>query len=205
MDGVPLPQEKIAEIKLRINEDNLGSQHAPQKIETTDVRDRYIHEMKDRIKINRPLKIVVDGGNGIAGVVVESLYKALGMNVIPLFCEPDGQFPNHHPNLGDPKNLVDLQKKVQEEKADLGLAFDGDADRLGVVTATGQIVWPDQIMLLLSKHLLSKKPGAKVVDVKCENYLVDLILKWGSQPIMWQTGHSKIRRCFHQVLRLVVK
>ncbi len=151
--------------------------------------------MNDRIKINRPLKIVVDGGNGIAGVIVEDLYRTLGMDVIPLFCEPDGDFPNHHPNPGDPKNLVDLQKKVQEEKADIGLAFDGDADRLGIVTSSGVIVWPDQIMLLLSKHLLAKKPGAKVVfDVKCENYLADLILKWGGQPIMWQTGHSKIRR-----------
>ena len=123
--------------------------------------------MSDRIKIEKPLKIVVDAGNGIAGVMVESLYRSLGMEVIPLFCEPDGQFPNHHPNPGDPKNLIDLQAKVIEEKADIGLAFDGDGDRLGVVTASGQIIWPDQVMLLLSKHLLSNKPGAKVVfDVK---------------------------------------
>lgn len=195
MNGVPLSAEVIEEIRLRINANDLGKQHAPKPVEVRDIRDRYINEMKDRIKIKRPLKIVIDGGNGIAGVVVESLYKALGMEVVPLFCEPDGQFPNHHPNPGDPKNLVDLQKKVQEVQADLGLAFDGDADRLGVVTATGQIVWPDQIMLLLSKHLLATKPGAKVVfDVKCESYLIDLILKWGGQPIMWQTGHSKIRR-----------
>ncbi|MEE2770498.1 MAG: phosphomannomutase/phosphoglucomutase [Pseudomonadota bacterium] len=195
MDGVPLPAEIIDEIKKRINANNFGDLHELKSVETLDVKDRYIAEMKERIKIKRPLKIVIDGGNGIAGVIVESLYRALGMNVIPLFCEPDGQFPNHHPNPGDPKNLVDLQQKVQDEKADLGLAFDGDADRLGVVTSTGIIVWPDQLMLLLSKHLLSKKPGAKIVfDVKCENYLTDLIIKWGGQPIMWQTGHSKIRR-----------
>lgn len=195
MDGVPLSADVIHDIRLRINNNNLGDSHHPLPVETTDIKERYIQEMNDRIKISRPLKIVVDGGNGIAGVIVEDLYRALGMNVIPLFCEPDGQFPNHHPNPGDPKNLVDLQKKVQEEKADIGLAFDGDADRLGVVTSSGVIVWPDQIMLLLSKHLLAKKPGAKVVfDVKCENYLTDLILKWGGQPIMWQTGHSKIRR-----------
>ena len=195
MDGVPLSAEVIQEIQLRINDNNLGHSHEPLPVETTDVKARYIKEMKSRIQIGRPLKIVVDGGNGIAGVIVEDLYRALGMDVVPLFCEPDGDFPNHHPNPGDPKNLVDLQRKVQEEKADVGLAFDGDADRLGIVTSSGEIVWPDQIMLLLSKHLLSKKPGAKVVfDVKCENYLTDLILKWGGQPIMWQTGHSKIRR-----------
>ena len=195
MDGVPLSAEVIQEIQLRINDNNLGHSHEPLPVEITDVKARYIEEMKSRIQISRPLKIVVDGGNGIAGVIVEDLYRALGMDVVPLFCEPDGDFPNHHPNPGDPKNLVDLQRKVQEEKADVGLAFDGDADRLGIVTSSGEIVWPDQIMLLLSKHLLSKKPGAKVVfDVKCENYLTDLILKWGGQPIMWQTGHSKIRR-----------
>ena len=195
MDGVPLPADVIHDIQLRINDNNLGDSHQPLPVETTDVKERYIREMHDRIKINRPLKVVVDGGNGIAGVIVEDLYRTLGMDVIPLFCEPDGDFPNHHPNPGDPKNLIDLQKKVQEEKADIGLAFDGDADRLGIVTSSGVIVWPDQIMLLLSKHLLAKKPGAKVVfDVKCENYLADLILKWGGQPIMWQTGHSKIRR-----------
>lgn len=195
MDGMPLSAEVISDIKKRINDGNLGSINVARPIECVDVKDRYIEEMKSRIKIPRPLKVVVDAGNGIAGVIVEKLFSALGMEVIPLFCEPDGQFPNHHPNPGDPKNLIDLQEKVLEVNADIGLAFDGDADRLGVITPNGKIVWPDQVMLLLSKHLLASKPGAKVVfDVKCENYLTDLILKWGGQPIMWQTGHSKIRR-----------
>ncbi len=194
-DSLPLSSEAIDGLRVNIENADLGPECETKPIKKVNVIDRYIKEMSDRIKIEKPLKIVVDAGNGIAGVMVESLYRSLGMEVIPLFCEPDGQFPNHHPNPGDPKNLIDLQAKVVEEKADIGLAFDGDGDRLGVVTASGQIIWPDQVMLLLSKHLLSNKPGAKVVfDVKCENYLTDLILQWGGQPIMWQTGHSKIRR-----------
>lgn len=195
MDGVPLSAEKIIQIKQRIYDNDLGEEYEKSTIESIDVKPQYMQEMVDRINIKKSLKVVVDPGNGIGGVIVEALYRNLGMEVIPLFCEPDGDFPNHHPNPGDPKNLIDLQKKVLEEKADMGLAFDGDADRLGVVTPSGEILWPDQIMLLLSKHLLAEKPGAKVVfDVKCENYLMDLILEWGGIPIMWQTGHSKIRK-----------
>lgn len=201
MSGMPLGEDCIQDIYVTI-QNNLFLESIDKKEhrQNTSITERYITEMKERIHIEGKLKVVVDAGNGAAALMVEQLYTALGMEVIPLYCEPDGHFPNHHPNPGDPKNMVDLQKKVVAEGADIGLAFDGDADRLGVVTSAGEIVWPDQIMMFLSKHLLALAPQSKIVfDVKCEDYLADYILDWGGQPIMWQTGHSKIRKKMIQI------
>lgn len=196
MSGVPISSEDIQDILSTIqNNDFIEAKSQTKPIQNKTMIARYITEMVQTIKVGRQLKVVVDAGNGAAALMVESLYAAMGMQVIPLYCEPDGHFPNHHPNPGDPENMVDLQAKVIETGADIGLAFDGDADRLGVVTPAGHIIWPDQIMMFLSKHLLSLQPESKIIfDVKCEDYLADHILEWGGQPVMWQTGHSKIRQ-----------
>ena len=159
-----------------------------------DILPEYIKEMVKRISLDRKLKVVVDAGNGVGGILAPKLYSALNMDVIPLYCEPDGEFPNHHPNPGDPANLVDLIQAVKDHNADIGLAFDGDGDRLGVITPSGKVIWPDQILLWMTKYLVEQGQKPKVVfDVKCEQYLEDLMLEWGALPIMWKTGHSLIR------------
>ncbi|MAJ81552.1 MAG: phosphomannomutase/phosphoglucomutase [Legionellales bacterium] len=162
--------------------------------EAMDILPAYIGEMVERLPIARQMKVVVDAGNGVGGVLAPSLYEALDMEVIPLYCKPDGDFPNHHPNPGDPDNLVDLIHAVKKHQAELGLAFDGDGDRLGVVTPKGEIIWPDQVLLWMTKYLVAQDRQPKVVfDVKCEQYLEDEMLAWGAIPIMWKTGHSLIR------------
>jgi phosphomannomutase / phosphoglucomutase len=154
----------------------------------------YIRYVTGRIILNRPLKIVVDCGNGVPGLVAPSLYRALGCEVIELYCDLDGHFPNHHPDPLVPENLEHLIKRVRLEKADLGLAFDGDGDRLGIITDHGEIIWPDRQMMLFSQDVLAKHPGAKVIfDVKCSRFLPAVIEKAGGQPLMWRTGHSIIK------------
>ena len=138
--------------------------------------------------------MVVDCGNGVAGVIAPKLVEALGCSVIPLYCDVDGTFPNHHPDPGKPENLVDLIAKVKAEKADLGLAFDGDGDRVGVVTNTGHMIYPDRLMMLFAKDVVSRNPGADIIfDVKCTRRLPALISGYGGRPVMWKTGHSLIK------------
>lgn len=161
---------------------------------TMDVAEDYIKAITSRITLERTLKVVVDCGNGVAGILAPRLFRALGCEVIELFCEIDGHFPNHHPDPTIPENLQDLIQKVQETKADIGLAFDGDADRLGVVTNRGEIIWPDRQMMLFSKEILTKYPGAEIIfDVKCSRNLPKIIEQYGGKPIMWRTGHSMIK------------
>ena len=163
--------------------------------EETGICESYINYVKRHIRLERPLKVVVDAGNGAASVVVKELYQRLGCEVIPLFCEVDGLFPNHHPNPGDPKNMIDLQRAVLEYEADIGLAFDGDADRLGVVDSQGNIIWPDRLLMLFARHVLLDYPGSKIIyDVKCSRHLDRMIKSWGGVPMMAKTGHSLIRR-----------
>ena len=162
--------------------------------ETQEVINDYISEVCRGIKTSRPRDIVVDCGNGVAGIVAPKLLRQLGHNVVTLYEEVDGQFPNHHPDPADENNLADLKRTVIEEKADVGIAFDGDADRLGVVSNTGKTVWPDSLMMLFSQSLLAQNPGATIVfDVKCSRNLAILIRKAGGNPIMWRTGHSHIK------------
>ena len=143
----------------------------------------------------KPMRVVVDCGNGVAGVIAPQLIEALGCSVIPLYCEVDGNFPNHHPDPGKPENLVDLIAKVKSEKADIGLAFDGDGDRVGVVTNTGTIVYPDRLLMLFAKDVVSRNPGADIIfDVKCTRRLTPLISGYGGRPVMWKTGHSLIKK-----------
>ncbi len=154
----------------------------------------YIQYVISKVKLTRPLKIVVDCGNGITGIVAPNLYRALGCEVVELYTELDGHFPNHHPDPLVPENLKDLIKRVVEEKADLGLAFDGDGDRLGIVTDKGEIIWPDRQLMLFCQDILAKQPGAKIIfDVKCSRFLPQVIEKAGGIPIMWRTGHSIIK------------
>lgn len=164
------------------------------KLTEEDVLDAYVKTIQENIQISRPLKVVVDCGNGAAGVIAEKLYQALGCEVIPLYCEVDGRFPNHHPDPGQPDNLQDLRQAIIKHKADIGLAFDGDADRLGVVDNIGTIIWPDRFLILFAEEVLSRNPKATIIfDVKCTRHVADAINKMGGQPLMWKTGHSLIK------------
>lgn len=161
---------------------------------TFDVMAAYRQRIVSGIQVKRPLKVVVDCGNGIAGPVIPMVLEALGCEVIPLYCDVDGRFPNHHPDPTIEANLADLKKVVLTEKADLGLAFDGDADRLGLITNKGEMIYPDRLMMLYSKELLSRLPGATIVyDVKCTNHLEKMILAAGGVPVMCPTGHSIVK------------
>ena len=142
----------------------------------------------------RPLKVVVDAGNGTGGPPAVALYRALGVEVIPLYCDPDPRFPNHHPDPTVEANLVDLKAAVAEHAADLGVAFDGDADRIGVVDHLGRVVWGDQLLLFFGQELLRNHPGARIVgEVKCSRVLYDGLRAAGGRPEMWKVGHSLIK------------
>jgi len=159
-----------------------------------DVIPDYIKRIADDITVDRELKIVIDCGNGIGGVCAADTLRAIGVEVLPLFDEVDGTFPNHHPDPSDPENLVDLIESVRLMDADLGLAFDGDADRLGVVTLAGNIIFPDRIMMLLALDVLDRNPGATIIyDVKCTGHLATVIKEAGGNPVMYKTGHSLIK------------
>ena len=155
----------------------------------------YLSDITHRLgHVARPLKVVVDAGNGVAGKLAPALYRQLGCEVIELYCELDGHFPHHHPDPTIVENLQDLIAAVKTHQADIGLAFDGDADRLGVVTNTGQIIWPDRQMMLFAKELLGRVPGATIIyDVKCSYHLPRVIKAHGGHPVLWRTGHSLIK------------
>jgi phosphomannomutase / phosphoglucomutase len=156
--------------------------------------DHYLDRVLNDVAVAQPLKVVVDCGNGVAGAVVPRLISELGCEVVPLYCEVDGNFPNHHPDPADPANLKDLITVVKAEKADLGLAFDGDGDRLGLVTERGDIVWPDKLLMLFARDIVGRNPGADIIfDVKCSRHLNSLISEYGGRPIMWKTGHSHMK------------
>ncbi len=159
-----------------------------------DLIDRYIAQVVADTPTARSMKVVVDCGNGVAGLVAPKLLATMGCEVVTLHGEVDGDFPNHHPDPADPANLVDLIAAVERTGADIGLAFDGDADRLGVVTERGAIIWPDRLMMLMTRDVVAANPGAKVVyDVKCSRHLGTVIRTLGGRPIMWKTGHSHIK------------
>ncbi|MDX9720501.1 MAG: phosphomannomutase/phosphoglucomutase [Myxococcota bacterium] len=170
-------------------------------LERYDISTPYIDWIANNIKLqSRPLRVVVDGGNGVGGPIAVELYKRLGVEVEELFIEPDGRFPNHHPDPTVPENLEALITEVRERHADFGISFDGDADRIGVVDEQGAIVWGDRLMILLSREVLREQPGAAIVgEVKCSQTLYDDITAHGGQAIMWKTGHSlikaKMREC----------
>ncbi len=164
-------------------------------VETKEVIQPYGEEILKRIRCGQVArKVVLDAGNGMAGLVAPELYGRMGIEVEKLFCEPDGRFPNHHPDPTLPENLKHLIQKVSDTSADLGIAFDGDADRIGVVDRKGKIIWGDQLMIIFSRDLLKRHPGAKIIgEVKCSQVLYDDIRKNGGVPIMWKAGHSLIK------------
>ena len=167
-----------------------------EEIIKLDIIEDYINDVLQKITLNKPenLKVVIDCGNGAAGCVAPELFKRLGCNVINLFSEIDGNFPNHHPDPGKLANLQDLIKSVKSENADLGLAFDGDGDRVGLVTEVGNVVFPDKIMMLFAKDVLAKNNGGQIIfDVKCSNSLAEIIKVNGGEPIMSPTGHFHIK------------
>jgi len=165
------------------------------KLEKADVREPYIRYLQGNISpgpVKR--KVVVDAGNGVGGPIACEIYNSLGFDVIPLFCEPDGRFPNHHPDPTIPENLKTMVSKIHETSADLGIAFDGDADRIGVVDQEGNIIWGDQLMIIFSRELLARHPGGKIIgEVKCSQVLYDDIKNHGGKAIMWKAGHSLIK------------
>jgi phosphomannomutase/phosphoglucomutase len=142
----------------------------------------------------KPVKVILDGGNGVGGVVASEAYRGVGVEVECLYCEPDGRFPNHHPDPTIPGNMADLIDRLQDSNAQLGIGFDGDADRIGVVDRMGNIIWGDQLMIIFSRDLLEQHPGAAIIgEVKCSQVLYDDIQKHGGRPIMWKAGHSLIK------------
>lgn len=162
--------------------------------ETADLIPAYKAMIHERIKLERPLKIAVDAGNGVAGPLAPEIYREMGCDVIEMYCEVDGNFPNHHPDPTLLEAVVDLQAKVTTEGLDLGLGFDGDADRIGIIDEHGEIVWGDMLTVLLARDLLERQPGATVIfDVKCSQQLNDDIAQHGGRPIMSKTGHSLIK------------
>ena len=163
------------------------------EIVNVDIRDEYIQEVKKNLTIKKGTKIVIDCGNGAAGCIAPKLYKELGCEVIELFSDVDGNFPNHHPDPGKIENLYHLIDEVKKTNAELGLAFDGDGDRVGLVTNEGEIVFPDKILMMLSEDILFSKKGSIIFDVKCSNSLPKMIKKNGGNPIMSPTGHFHIK------------
>lgn len=187
--GETLAGERIQAIKRRIVEGRFATSQGERR--QHQVIDAYIQRIVDDVRPARALRLVIDCGNGVAGAVAPQLFRQLGCDTIDLFCEVDGNFPNHHPDPSVIENLQDLIEAVQHNNADLGFAFDGDGDRLGVVTPDGSIIWPDRQLILYARDILGREPGAKVIyDVKCSRNVDTEIVAAGGEPIMWRTGHS---------------
>ena len=164
-----------------------------------NISDEYIKHVNRNISIKKKLKIAVDAGNGVAGPIAVEIYRKLGLELIELYCNVDGDFPNHHPNPSDPKNLIDLINEVKKSKCDLGIAFDGDGDRCLILDNKGNIVWPDRQMMIFSKDILSQNQNAKVIyDVKSSSFLANVIKNSGGEPIMCRTGHSYIKKMMRE-------
>jgi phosphomannomutase / phosphoglucomutase len=186
-DGLQALRERIAR-------NDLVRAAVPGRLETTDVSQAYLQRITGDVKLARPMKIAIDCGNGVAGAMAPALFRALGCEVIELFCEVDGTFPNHHPDPAHPENLQDLIECLRTTDAELGIAFDGDGDRLGVVTKDGQIIYPDRQLMLFARGVLAEVPGAQIIfDVKCSRHVAAQIRAHGGQPLMWRTGHSLIK------------
>ena len=192
--GQTLSGEAVTALHQRIVEGRLAQAASPGNYQQRDVSDDYVRRIADDVQLERPLKVVADAGNGVAGALVQPLLEAIGAEVIPLYCDVDGSFPNHHPDPSEPANLQDLVQTVKRFDADLGIAFDGDGDRLGVVTPDGTIIFADRLLMLFAADVLLRNPGAIVIyDVKCTGKLADFVLRHGGSPMMWKTGHSLIK------------
>ena len=191
MGGRALYGEDVQELARVMNGGAAPVAAHPGTRRQLDLVQAYVARVASGVKLARPMKIAIDCGNGVAGAVAPQLFRALGCEVTELFCEVDGTFPNHHPDPAEPKNLRDLIDCVANTDCELGLAFDGDGDRLGVVTKSGQIIWPDRQLVLFARDVLDRNPGATIIyDVKCSRHVGLSVQAAGGQPMMWKTGHS---------------
>jgi phosphomannomutase/phosphoglucomutase len=192
LGGETLFAEKIQALRQRIEAGRLVDGQGV--LCRTDVGQAYIDRIVGDVKLSRPMKIVVDCGNGVAGAFAPDLFRRMGCEVIELFCKVDGTFPNHHPDPSKPENLRDVQRVLKETDAELGLAFDGDGDRLGVVTKDGEIIYPDRQLMLFAADVLTRNPGAQIIyDVKCSRWVAESVRYQGGKPLMWNTGHAFIK------------
>ncbi|MDR0777513.1 MAG: phosphomannomutase/phosphoglucomutase [Azonexus sp.] len=190
--GTTLALDAIQDLKQRIAAGKL--KHGQGQKRSADVAAAYIERIVADVKLTRPLKIVMDCGNGVAGAVAPELFERLGCEIVPLYCEVDGNFPNHHPDPSKPENLADVLQALKDTDAELGIAFDGDGDRLGVVTKDGEIIYPDRQLMLFAADVLTRVPGGMVIyDVKCTRLLAPWIKKHGGVPLMWNTGHALVK------------
>lgn len=192
--GHTLYGEDITDLYERIMSGNLYAAQNIGSIEVHDVLNAYVEAIAADIKLSRPMHVAIDCGNGVGGVVASTLFKRLGCTITELFCDVDGHFPNHHPDPAEPHNLIDVQHELNQGDAEIGLAFDGDADRLGVVAKDGQIIYPDRQMMLFAQDILARDAGATVIyDVKCSAHLPRFIMQHGGVAMMWKTGHSLMK------------
>lgn len=182
----------IQELRQRIESGQLAQGTGSYRQE--NIAERYLQRIVGDIQLARPMKLAIDCGNGVPGAYAPALFRALGCEVTELFCEVDGHFPNHHPDPAQVENLQDLMRCLRETDNELGFAFDGDGDRLGVVTKDGQVIFPDRQMMLFARDILLRQPGAEIIyDVKCSRLLGDDIRRAGGRPLMWKTGHSLVK------------
>ena len=199
--GTTLSGESIQELRASIASKKASEFCKNQALESRgrlisqpEIVDDYVQAVLGDIKLARPMSIAVDAGNGVAGGLAPRVLQAIGCKVHPMYCEVDGNFPNHHPDPAHPENLADLIQKVKSSDAEIGLAFDGDGDRLGVVTKSGQIIWPDRQLMLYAADVLSQRPGSSIIfDVKCSRHVAQWVKRHGGVPLMWKTGHSLIK------------
>ncbi len=192
LGGTTLSGPGIQQLRKRIESGTLSE--GSGSVDKADVVTQYIERITRDVKLAKPMKVIVDCGNGVAGGVAPPLLRALGCEVSELFCDVDGNFPNHHPDPSKPENLADLKQALAEQQADIGLAFDGDGDRLGVLTPTGNVIWADRQMMLYAQDVLSRNPGAEIIyDIKCTTNLHKIIEQAGGKATMWKTGHSFIK------------
>jgi phosphomannomutase/phosphoglucomutase len=190
--GNTLYGDEIQDLKKRIDSGKFSTGQG--KHSEANVLEAYVQRITSDVKLARKMRIAIDCGNGVAGMLAPKLYRALGCEVEELYCEVDGRFPNHHPDPSVPKNLQELIQAVKSGKAELGIAFDGDGDRLGLVTKDGEIIFADRQLMLLAKDVLSRNPGAQIIyDVKSTRLLAPWIEKHGGRPLIWKTGHSFIK------------
>ena len=190
--GETLSGETIQQLRARIERGDLAT--GAGSVDEREIARAYIDRVAGDIRLKRKMKIAVDCGNGIPGAFAPELYRRLGCEVEALFCEVDGSFPNHHPDPSQPDNLADLIRALESGPAEIGLAFDGDGDRLGVVTKQGKIIYPDRQLMLFAADVLSRNPGGEIIfDVKCTRNLAPWVRSHGGRPTMWKTGHSLIK------------
>ena len=191
--NAPVFGTEIQKIKEIINSNKFITGSGTTK--ELDLKEKYKNYLKNNINIKKQLKVVIDSGNGAGSLVAHDLFKELGVETIDLFDTPDGNFPNHHPDPTVEKNIQVLIKTVKETNADVGIGYDGDADRIGVVDENGNIIWGDKLMILFSREILKQNPGANIIfEVKCSQALPEMIEKFGGTPVMWKTGHSILKK-----------